>query len=130
MAGTANFTADPARIRLSVRDAEYARVSNPAILVQRPAASDGFAQIREGFFDTVADAQVLLNELATQLAGDRRREAAETDTQLQIGVDIPLTPAIPRVRMIDSSTGLDRTMFIKGVAVDLQTDRNAIEAIG
>jgi hypothetical protein len=123
-------TATPARIRRSIREAEYARTSNPAVLVARPGASDGFAQPREGFFDATADAQVLLDELAAQLTSNRVREAIETDTPFSLGQSLPLTPTIPRARAIDQSTGFDRTMFIKGVSIDLGSSRNSIEVIG
>lgn len=124
------LTALPARIRRVIRDCEFARVSNGSVLVQRPAANDGFASVREGFFDSAADAQVLLNELATQLIADRRREAIETDSPFQLGAGVDLTPAIPTARCIDKSNGFDRVMTIKGVAIDLGTDRNSIEVVG
>lgn len=123
-------TATPARIRRSIREAEYARSSSPAVLVQRPSASDGFANIREGFFDTTADQQVLLDELFAQLSANRVREAIETDAPFSLGQGLALTPQIPRVRCIDESQGFDRVMFIKGVSIDRGSDRNSIEVIG
>lgn len=123
------YTATPARIRRVIREAEFARVSNGAVLIARPSANDGFAQVREGFFDSTADAQILLNELAAVVSVDRVREAIETDTPFQLGTTLVLTPAIPKARIIDPSNGLDKTGLIKGVAVDLATDRNSIEVL-
>jgi hypothetical protein len=123
-------TATPDRIRRSIREAEYARVSDPAVLIARPAAQDGFANVREGFFDNVADAQILMDELAGELMQNRYREAIETDTPFRLGQDLPLTPEIPRVLAIDQSTGFAQLMFIKGVSIDLGSDRNSIEVIG
>lgn len=124
------LTATPARIRRVRREAEYARVSNITLLAQRPSAQDGYSQVREGFWDVVADAQVLLDEAATVLMVDRRRCAVETDTPFRLGQTLALTPALPKARVIDKRQGLDRTMMIRGVAIDLGLDRNAIELVG
>jgi hypothetical protein len=53
-----------------------------------------------------------------------------TDTPFQLGNGLALTPAIPKARCIDTSNGFDRTMLIKGVAIDLGSIRNSIEVIG
>lgn len=128
---SANFIATPARIRRIKRDAEYARVIDPAMLAVRPDANDGYEDVRESFFDYVADAQVLLNELHDQALGlSRDTEQAETDTSFSIGYDVPLTPKLPRAQMIDRRARLDRAMILKGASVDFHTQRHAIEAIG
>lgn len=123
-------TADPTRIRRVIRAAEYARTSNSSVLVQRPTANDGYASPREGFFDLTADAQILLDELAGVLQADRRHEAVETDTPFALGRTLAITPTVPKARVIDTSNAFDRTMLIRGVAIDLGSDRNSIEAIG
>lgn len=123
-------TATPARIRRSIREAEYARTSDIAVLTRRPAANDGYSQIIEGFFDNTADAQILLNERAGQLTANRVREAIETDTPFSLGIGLPLWPQIPRANAIDQSTGFNKIMFVRGVAIDLGTDRNSVELIG
>lgn len=124
-------TATPERIRRIRRESEFARFSDPAVLVSYPRAQDGFEDVRESFFDNVADAQVLVNELATILCtAPRRHEAAELSDLVKLGDEIPLTPTVPRARMVDKLSQLDRTMPIKGFSVDFQTERNSVEAIG
>ena len=124
------LTATPARIRRSMRPVEYARVSNATILANRPEAQDGYAKVIESFFDSVADAQVLLNERAVVLQADRSHEAIETVEAYRIGVNLTVVPNLPRARAIDQTNGFDKTMLIKGLAIDLGTDRNSLEVIG
>lgn len=123
-------TATPARIRRVRREATFARFTNSATLVVRPDAQDGYAAVREGFWDTAADAQVIVNELAGVLGVDRKHEAVETDSPFGLGSAIALTPRVPRARLIDREAEFDRTMLIKGVSIDLGTGRNSIEAMG
>lgn len=127
----ANYIATPARIRRIRREAEFARVVDPAVLAMRPDANDGFGAVRESFFDFVADAQVLLDELADNALGHvRANEAAETDTPIMLGDDVPMTPALPQTHMKDRRAKFDRVMIIKGLAVDHNSQRNSVEAIG
>jgi hypothetical protein len=127
----ANYIATSARIRRIRRDSEFARVVAPGILAVRPDANDGFSSVRESFFDNVADAQVLLEELHDGALGfSRANEGAETDTPIKLGDDVPMTPALPQVHMIDGLANFDRVMIIKGLAVDHNSQRNSVEAIG
>jgi hypothetical protein len=123
-------TATPARIRRVRRESSFARYTNAAMLAIRGDAQDGYSSVIEGFWDTAADAQVLLNERATVLGVERRREAIETETPFGLGSAIALTPRVPRVRAINRETEFDRIMLIKGVSIDLMTGRNSIEALG
>lgn len=125
------LTATPARIRRVSRESEFATESNAAVLVARTSARDGYSQPQEGFWDTAAQAQLILDERALVLMADRKREAVETTEPFKLGTaSLPLTPSLPRVRMIDQQSDFDRVMMIRGVAIDLGVDRNAIEVIG
>jgi len=125
-------TATTARIRRCNRESEFAVAQSPGLLAVRPdakpAGSDNYTI--DSFFDNVAHAQAMLTEKFTILAANRRSEAGETSTPLRIGFDVPVTPTLPSARMIDSEGGLDRTMLITGIAVDLETERNSIETVG
>lgn len=123
-------TADPDRIRRIRREAVYARYSDPAILADFPTAQDGYDQVRESFCSNVDDAQFFVDELAANVAVTRGHEAAETDTPLSIGRDVPIEPALPRARMVDRSVELDAEQTVKALSVDFHTDRNSIETIG
>lgn len=124
------MTATPARIRLCVREAEYATASDAAVLAARPDANDGYEAVIESFFDTVGDAQVMLNERFAFLKAVRTHEAAEADTPLTPGYGIAVAPVVPKARMVDQSRGIDVTIPIRGLAVDMEGDRNSIEADG
>lgn len=125
-------TATTARIRRCNRETEFAVAQVPGLLAVRPdakpAGSDSYTI--DSFFDNVAHAQVMLNEKFAVLSANRRNEAGETSVPLRIGFDVPVTPALPYARMIDSEGALDKVMVIAGIAVDLETERNSIEAVG
>ena len=123
-------TATPARIRRSVREFEYARVSNSAILIQNPDAVDGYQNVRRTFFDDVDDAQVLLTELSNVIMAHRIHVGVESEVPMGIGTTIAVTPVLPRARVVDRSSDLDKTCMIKGVAIDLHTGRNSVEVVG
>lgn len=124
------YIADPDRIAIVRRESEFATFSAPAIQDLFPTAQDGFDRVREGFWDSVDDAQVLTNELAGIVCVPRRHDGVETDEPLRLGDDVPLVPKIPHVRLIDFTVRLDRTMPITGLSIDLHQDRNSIEAVG
>lgn len=124
------YTATPARIRRSIRAAEFARFTDNAVLARRPDAKDGYASVRETFWDDTDDAQVMVNELAAVLGAERMHEAFETSAQLDLGGSIALTPQLPRFRMLDRSRELDRVMTLKGMAKDLGSSRVALEVVG
>ncbi len=125
-------TATTARIRRCNRQEEFAIARNVAVLAARPDArptrEDNYTI--ESFFDSAAHAQAMLNEKFAFLSANRRHEAAECRVPLRIGVDVAVAPVMPRARMIDSARNLDATMVITGMAVDLETERNSIEAVG
>lgn len=123
-------TATPARIRRVSREGEYARSSNGAILIANPDAKDGFSEVSQTFFDTQADAQVLLTEKAASLMAQRLHLGAEIKTPLDLGFAIAITPVLPRIRFRDRASELDVTLMAKGTALDLHTGRNSIEAVG
>lgn len=126
------MTATPARIRRCIRESEFAVRQDPAILAVRPDArpAGGDDYTTESFFDLAAHAQVMTNERFSIMSAIRRGEAAESSEPLRIGRDVPLTPALPRAKMVDRTRGLDRSMLITGLAVDHQSERNSIEARG
>jgi hypothetical protein len=125
-------TATPARIRRCNREAQFAVAQNVAVLAARPDARPvgGDSFTIDSFFSNVAHAQAMLTEKFTVLSSARRVEAAESATPLRLGIDVALSPTLPRARMVDSTRGLDRVMIVKSLAVDLETDRNSLEAIG
>lgn len=124
------MTATPERIRLCVRESEFATSSDAAVLAARGDAVDGYDRAIFSFFDNTADAQLLLNERFAFQKTVRRHEAAEVAGFLSIGAGIPIAPTVPKARMIDDTRPMNRIMLIKGMAIDFNSDRNSIECDG
>lgn len=126
------MTATPARIRRCNRASEFAFAQSTAVQTSRPDAKpigdDTFT--RESFFDSAADAQKLEDEAFAIRSANRISQAVETAAVMDIGGSIPIAPRLPRVRLIDKASGLDRTLIISGLADDRNAERNSIEAIG
>lgn len=127
------MTATIARIRRCIRDSQFAVAQDPTILATRPDAkpsgNDDFTI--DSFFDSVSVAQVMTNERFAILSDQGRdNEAAESSTPLRIGIDVAIRPVLPKARMRDRTRGVDKAMLIKGLSIDMQTERNSIEASG
>lgn len=126
------MTATTARIRRISRDVEYAIASDATVLAGRSDARPNGRDdpVIKSMWSSTAHAQILLNERFNIMKNVRLHEAAESDTAFGISTSIGIAPVLPAVRMIDQSRALDRNMLIKAIAVDRNTDRNSIEAIG
>lgn len=120
----------PARIARVIRDYAYATTQNDTVKTLRPDAVDGFSSPQETFLSNADHAQIFTNERAAILQAFRRHEAAETERPMGIGTDIQVVPALPKARMVDPASNLDRAMIITAIAIDHGTGRNSIEARG
>lgn len=126
------MTATSARIRLCIRESEFATASDAAVLAARPDAKPNGSddEAIPSFFNSTADAQIMLNERFAFQKSERGHEAAEADTPLSIGSGVAITPVLPKAKMVDVDRPLDQLMILRGMAVDFETDRNSIEADG
>ena len=123
-------TATPARISRVIRDYAYATTKNPAVKALRSDAIDGYDSPLDTYLSKTSQAQFFANERANVLQSFRRHEAAETENPMGIGTDIQVVPALPKARMVDPTSNLDRAMTITAIAIDHGTGRNSIEARG
>lgn len=126
----AGNVATPGRIARVIRDYAYATTQNETVKALRPDAVDGYSSPLDTYISNPDQAQMFANERAAVLQSFRRHEAAETERPMGIGTDIQVVPALPKARMVDPSSNLDRTMTITAIAIDHGTGRNSIEARG
>lgn len=102
--------ATPARIALSLNDGVLLSKADATIKANHPNAVEQDNEI-ESFFDSEADAQVLLDERwAWRSAAGRFREAIEIDSDLGLGTIIPVTPALPTILIYDEARGIGDTL--------------------
>lgn len=123
-------TATPARISRVIRDYAYATTESQAVKDLRRDAVDGYDTPLDTYLSKTTQAQFFANERAAVLQSFRRHEAAETEKPMGIGTDIQVVPALPKARMVDQSSNLDRAMTITAIAIDHGSGRNSIEARG
>jgi len=126
----ANSTATTARIRRCIREATIVSSTDPLVIASRRDAQDGQDSVIDGFFNKSAHAQAFINLRFAALSKVRRHETVECDEILGIGRTIPITPALPKVRLVDDAIGLDVSITIGAISVDWNIERNSIEAIG
>lgn len=125
------MSATPARIALALSDGVMLTRSDAAIRTLHPNAIDTGETEREMFFDTAADADVLLDELWNwrKLAG-RLHEAVEVDSSLGLGTTVPVAPTVPYMTVIDEDRAINAQAKIRAFAVDYGTERYSVELLG
>lgn len=84
----------------------------------------------EMFYDLAGDAQTALDERFSYLSIiNPVHLGIEVEEAIDLGGAIPLTPAVPRFRVIDEPNGLDAITRIRAYAHDMSTDRFSVEVI-
>lgn len=121
----ARFTTDGIVIR-----APLTQAASDAIKAEHVDAQDvGDGEI-EMFFDNPADAQIMLNERFAILSRvDPVHIGIEVEESLRIGDAIAITPAVPRMRVIDAERGVDEIVRVRAFAHDMETDRYSVEVM-
>jgi len=123
--------ATPARIALSLQDGVVLSKVDATIKTNHPNASDENVEI-ESFFDTAADAQVLLDERwAWKSAVGRPREQIEIDSSFDLGTTNPIAPTVPRITVTDEVRGINaNALAVRAYSIDYQAERYAVELAG
>jgi hypothetical protein len=120
--------AAPADIGKFTSDGVVITASDSAIKTNHPEAEDQADQEIEMFFDTAADAQVLLDErfaILSQLLPEH--EAAVVDESLALGSAILITPTVPCFRVIDEDREIDKVLRMRAYAYEAGADHFSIE---
>lgn len=102
-----------------------------ALRAAQPNATDEGDQEIEMFFDSEADAGVLLDERWNwKKTVGRIHEAVEVDTGFGFGTLIAVAPAIPVLTVQDPSRNLNVVAKVRAFAADYTTERYSIEVLG
>lgn len=125
-ADIAKFTADGVVVTSPTNPAVSA-----AILAADPKAKDTGDGDIETFFDTIADAQAMLDErfaILSQIGAPH--EGIEVEERLGIGTSIAIAPAVPMFRIVDEERGMDRNVRLRAFVSEMGTDRFSVEVLG
>ena len=112
-----------ADIAAASRDAVVATWSDAAIAARYPGAIDGTVQPAEGFFDSVADAQAVIDARAQLIGRERRRFAV--DVADLIWPELPM-----QARLVDAEQRIDGGVGIARIEVDLESGTTSLETFG
>lgn len=125
------MAATPARIAISLNDGVLLSRVDATVKANDPGATSDDSEI-ESFFDTAADAQVLLDERFNwKSVGGRPHDQVEFDSTLGLGTTQAITPAAPTITITDASRNIAATVAkIRAYAIDYTTERYAVEIVG
>jgi hypothetical protein len=116
----------PADIALGTRAQQVVTAELPAIKARYPnQARDASIDSPQGYFDTVVDAQTVVNARAALLGVERRRFAVEVDGLIWYD---PLTYA--GVRLVDDEQSVDLVCLVARWEVDCEAERTRFELMG
>jgi|SRR5882672_36290 len=84
----------------------------------------------EVFFDNAADAQLLLDErFLYQKEGGPVHVGIEVDDGLTLGLTTDVVPTVPTVQVYDEPHKIATLARVRGYALNMETDKYAIEAM-
>lgn len=115
----------PSDIAAAMRQQMVVSAQDATIKTRFPSARDGSDDPVEGFFDSAADAVTAIGQRVSLLGVVRRR--------FVVGVNdlVEITPGtVPTHRVIDAEQGLDASMLLSRLEVDLEQDTTQLEYFG
>jgi hypothetical protein len=115
----------PSDIAAAMRQQIVVSTQDLTIKGRFPSARDNSDEPAEGFFDSAADASTAISQRAALLGAVRRRFSV-TAADL---VDVP-AGTVPTHRVIDSEQGLDASMLVSRIEVDLENEQTRVEYFG
>jgi len=115
----------PADIAAATREVTVVTWSSADVAARYPSARDGSLQPAEGFFDSAADAQAVINARGALIGVDRRRFAAA-----MMGAHWPDVAVLPADRLIDAELRIDATLACARIELDLEAERTSHETWG
>lgn len=108
------------------RDVVVANWASATIAARYPGARDGSAAPDEGYFDSVGDAQTVIDARATLIGVERRRFAVT----VQEVVWPDLSAGIPQARLVDTEQAVDGTFLVSRIEIDLENEATTYELFG
>ncbi len=116
----------PADIAAASREVAISTWSDPAIVARYPAARDGSVTPANGYCDSAADADTIIQARGALIGVERRRFAVTVQ-----GLVWP-DPAsgIPTARLIDTEQRADGAFLVARVELDLDAETTSLELFG
>ena len=115
----------PSDIAAAMRPQMVVSSQDATIKTRFPSARDGSDDPAEGFFDSAADAATALAQRVALLGVTRRRFVVAVNDMIEV------TPgAVPTHRVIDAEQGLDASMLLSRIEVDLEQETTQLEYFG
>lgn len=118
--------ADPNDIGPAIRAAAVATWQNAAIKARYPTARDGQSEPAEGFFDSIADAQTMVDARGALIGVERRRFAVQVDGLSWLD---PST-GVPTVTLVDAEQLANGPFLVSRIELDLEAERTSLELFG
>lgn len=115
-----------ADIGAATRDAVTVTWNSATIAARYPGARDGSVAPDDGYFDSVADAQTVIDARAALIGTERRRFVAVV--QEVIWPD--LSTGLPQIRLIDTENAVDATFIAARLEIDLEAETTTYELFG
>jgi len=115
----------PSDIAAAMRQQIVVSAQDLTIKGRFPSARDNSDSPAEGFFDSASDASTALAQRVALLGAVRRRFSVSVADL----VDVP-AGTIPTHRVIDSEQGLDASLLMTRIEVDLETEQSKVEYFG
>ncbi|MCW2412001.1 MULTISPECIES: hypothetical protein [unclassified Sphingobium] len=117
----------PEDVAASSRAAAIVIVSDTALLDRFPTARDGKKAPAEGYCDSAADTEAILDARAALIGQQGRRRFA---VKIAAVLDISLDGGVPCYRLIDDEQQVDATMVVGRIEIDLEDETSTVELFG
>ena len=115
----------PSDIAAALRQQMVVSSQDATIKTRFPSARDGSDNPAEGLFDSAADAATAVGQRVALLGVTRRRFVVTVNDMVEI------TPGtVPTHRVIDAEQGLDASMLLSRLEVDLEQETTQLEYFG
>lgn len=120
------MAATSADIAAASRDAVDATWADATIGARYPSARDGSVTPSEGYFDSIADAQTVINARGLLLGVERRRfTAVVADVLWPL-----LSTGVPQVQLIDAENSVNGGFLAARIELDLEAETTTYELFG
>lgn len=116
----------PADIAAASRDVITVTWSDATIAARYPGARDGSVKPAEGYFDSAADAQAVINARGALIGTERRRFTATAGEVIWPTI----STAVPTVQLVDVEQAADLSCLVARIEIDLENDTTTYELFG
>lgn len=118
--------ATPADIAAALRESVTALWSDGSIAARYPSARDGSASPATGYFDSVADAQTVINARGALIGTERRRFTATVVDE--VWPDLSAGP--PQIQLVDAEQSANVACIVTRLELNLDDGTTTYELFG